>query len=79
MHWAALNRCTSFLLLGRFRRPSPPLLAPPHPPAYPHLPSALALGENILADSVRLRKATPLPMWLCGRGGAAGSSIQPQR
>lgn len=41
-----------------------------HTPLQPHLPSALALGENILADSVRLRNETPLPMWLCTRRGA---------
>lgn len=29
-------------------------------------PSALAAGEKSLAESVRLRKDTPLPMWLCG-------------
>jgi hypothetical protein len=34
-----------------------------------HLPSALELGENSLADSVLFRNDTPLPMWLCGTPG----------
>lgn len=53
--------------------PAPLRPAPGPPPA--HLPSALALGEKSLADSVRFRKDTPLPMWLCcvlWRGWGAG-------
>lgn len=46
-----------------------------------HLPSAFAFCENILAERVRLRKDTPLPMWDCGgrAGGwvaAASSGVQ---